>query len=339
MTKLLINSKWITAICFLLLVSCTNKSNTTPSTSTPEQTPTGGSSNTDTDSTISLLTDTGFGKGISLRGNNTASPNTSSRLTPFGGEIGSPVWDIAEWSSKFLISQSDLIIGTDGSRMYQNEGKIISFKKVDYTVDIRLGVIASSEYERPRKNGEPWPHLLLEQEFVSPVRLNRLKKFILHFEGKLNRGVLTTSPNLFNPDLHTAQFQLYLTIQDLNTLSPGYGDFLWFGVPFYDYRYRVIQPYANKDFNDGAGGGKFIYSVGSSLYGDKSFQDKERITIDVDLKPTMTDAFNTARQRGYLQNSLLDNMKIAGMNLGWEVPGMIDCDFEFKNFDLRYSLQ
>jgi hypothetical protein len=67
-------------------------------------------------------------------------------------------------------------------------------------------------------------------EIVSlPLRIRyRLKKAEVH------------RPDGFDPRRHTAQFVFYLTVQNRNRQSGGFGDYYWFGVPLYDARYRLM---------------------------------------------------------------------------------------------------
>jgi len=129
----------------------------------------------------------------------------------------------------------------------------------------------------------------------------------------------------FNPDLHTAQFSQYFTIQDNNKDSESYGDFFWFGLPFYDYRYENIELYAAQDIGKDDASNKFIFSVASRNIFDGTLHDKQWITIDKDILPFIKEAFKTAQERGYLTGSKFEDLAITTMNTGWEVPGTFDC--------------
>ncbi len=284
---------------------------------------------------ISLPGDRFFDNGLSLRGNDSADPFTGKMLYPFGKKNREPVWLLAEWGSKHLLNQSDFA-EENGTKIFENEGKLIAFKRTENDMNIRMEVRASAEYQRPRAFNEFWSHLLIEQEFIEKPLVDSIGKLLLHFEGKLLYCQSFMDDETFNPGLHTAQFQLFLTIQDRNPSSPKYGDYLWFGVPFYDFRYPEISRYAAQDIAKDDATGKFIYSLGTNDYTEKSFHGGEWIAVEMDLKPHILEALATAKERGYLTESKAEDFRITGMNLGWEVPGTFDAAFEFRSFNLSW---
>ncbi len=284
---------------------------------------------------VSLFIDNNFETGFYLKGDVSGTPSAGESLYPFGKKGDKPAWELAEWASKYLLHQSDMI-EKDGVKLYENEGKLLSFAREGNTTKIRMDVKASAEYDHPRKSGEAWPHLLIEQEFVEKPFLKDMEKLFLHFEGRLVECISRIPEGSFDPGLHSAQFQVFMVVQNGNTSSPAYGDYLWFGVPFYDYRYKKQSVYAARDVGKGDATGKFIYSLGTEDYTDGSFHDGEWIKVEKDLKPFMIKAVSIAQERGYLTGTTLDELRVVGMNLGWEVPGTFDAGFEFKGFDLKY---
>lgn len=308
----------------IMIASCCKKINSTASgTGDPAATP------------VSLLGDHSFEAGLYLKGDVSGAPSAGEVLYPFGKKSDKPTWQLAEWASKYLLHQSDLA-EKDGIKLYENAGKLVSFKREDNTTRIRMDVKASAEYDHPRKSGEGWPHLLIEQEFATKPFLKYTDELTLNFEGRLVDCVSRMPSGSFDPGLHTAQFQLFITLQNLNPQSPSYGELVWFGVPFYDYRSRQQEVYAAKDIGKDDATGMFIYSIGTTDYMQGSFHDGNWIKIEKDLKPLMVKAFDIAKERGYLKGAYLDDMRVSGMNLGWEVPGTFDAGFEFKGFDLKY---
>lgn len=319
-----------------ILPACGKNSSSTPvdNTQDPGKDTTGGQT-VPPDPYKSIISDPEFNKGIAMLGDDPGNQINGKYIYPFGLN-GTPVWELGEWASKYLIGQSDKTSEPDGTIVYQDTAKIISFKKEGTKLDIHFGLNGSAEYARPRKEGEPWPAFLLQQEFVDKPLIRSIDSLILFLEGRLVREELKMAPGDYNPDIHTSQFQLFLIVQDRNTLSPGYGDFLWFGIPFYDYRYRIIAPHYQQDFAVTDGTGKFIYSIGTTNLTDKSFQDGQWISVRLDLKPFIVEAIQKAKEHNFLPNSSQENMRISGMNIGWETPGTIDAEFEYKNFDLKY---
>lgn len=314
------------ALGCMLVAGCSTKLNTTAvDETTPEKR-----------EAKSLFIDNAFEKGFYLKGDVSGVPSAGESLYPFGGGGQKPVWELAEWASKYLLHQSDMV-EKDGAKVYENKGKLVSFKREGNTTLIRLDVKASAEYEHPRKNGEPWPHLLIEQEFATKPLLKDMDDLFLHLEARLVDCISKMPDNTFDPGLHTAQSQVYLIIQNRNQQSPKYGDYLWFGVPFYDYRHQKIAVYAAKDVGKDDATGKFIYCVGTDDYMQGSFHDKNWVKIEKDLKPYIMQAIATAKERGYLVGSSVEELGVTGMNIGWEVPGTFDAGFEFKGFDFTYT--
>ncbi|MFZ4262514.1 hypothetical protein ACFRAE_10735 [Sphingobacterium sp. HJSM2_6] len=285
--------------------------------------------------TITLVDDEMFAKGLILkRGNPSESPGN---IYPFLGSPAQPDWELAEWGTKFFLTEDDKL-NNSNLVSYQNEGKQLSFHTgANKPYPIQMNLLTSKEYTSPRKYGEFWPHLLIEQAFKQQPAIKDLKELRLKFKGKLTKSELKMKASEFDKGLHTAQFQLFLSIQNLNKNSAYYGDYVWFGIPFYDYRYEKIPLYASQDVAKDDATGKFIYSLASETHlGNKTFHHGDEISVDIDLFPYIIKAIQTAKQRGFLTGSLEQEFKVSGMNLGWEVPGTFDVGFEISKFNLTY---
>lgn len=290
----------------------------------------------ETSGPVSLLKDIDFETGISLKGNTSGSPIVGESLYPFGKKGEVPAWELAEWGSKYVLHQNEMI-EEDGEVKYENPGKFLSFTREGTTTKIHMDVKASAEYDHARKDGEYWPHLLLAQTFsVKPI-LTSIDKLILNFEGRFVSCVSHMSPDSFNSGLHSAQIQLYLTLQNLNPQSASYGELVWFGIPFYDFRYRQLEVYAAKDIGKDDASGIFIYSIATTDYMQGSFHDGNWVKIEKDLKPFMIKAVNLAMEKGYLKGASLNDIRISALNIGWEVPGTFDAAFEFRGLGLKYQ--
>jgi len=264
---------------------------------------------------------------------------TPGKRVPYGripGPEGNPIWDLAQWSSKF-----PLTAGSGRHRspqaIYQfNQAKAISFGGRSKTAfDLSMAVNASQEYgQRSRRKGEPWVHLLVQQDFDAPPFLVDLKSARLHIEVRLAKSRRTKTED-YTPSLHAAQFQMFLTVQNRNRQSPGYGKYLWFGIPLYDDRSRFPKAHKSRDFG---GTGMFIFTPGGETYSSVSAHDREWITVDEDLLPLMREALETAWSRGFLQESkAMADYCIGGMNLGWEVPGIFDVELQVRNLSLKVT--
>jgi hypothetical protein len=214
---------------------------------------------------------------------------------------------------------------------YTNVAKSIILSKPD-AGGISMAVYGSIEYVgRARKQDEPWVHLLLQQDFKQPTALAELAAAKFHIEARLKSSLKIETPD-YSPGLHAAQFQVFFSVQNLNRKSAGYGEYLWFGIPIYDDRYRFPKAHKTQD----TGGTKmFIFTPAGETYASQSAHDKQWITIDKDLLPLIKEGLATAWKAGFLKDSQsLSDYYMAGMNIGWEVPGIFDVDIQFKHLSL-----
>ena len=254
-----------------------------------------------------------------------------------GHETGSaPVWDLVQWSSKHRLAIAAPESLADGSLYYSNVAKTVTLGATgSERGDLGMAVRASAEYgSRARKSGEPWMHLLVEQNIANPPALADLSAARLHVEARLMASEKRPMPD-YSPGLHAAQFQIFFSVQDLNRQSPGYGKYLWFGIPIYDDRHRVVPSHKAQDTG---GTSMFIYTLSGDVFSAKSAHDQEWITIDKDLLPLMREGLQYAWRRNFLKESqALADYRIAGMNLGWEVPGTFDVDLAIRRLSLRAS--
>ncbi len=251
-----------------------------------------------------------------------------------------PVWTCAQWSSKSSLVDIVPTILQNGWYHWENpEKKIYLGLNNDEEYDILFGVNSYNEYGGVyRKNGENWPHLLVEQRLSPPGNagpgspsLEKHVKLNFHVEAKLENDS-TIIREGYDPNIHAAQFLIYFTVQNLNPTSPGYGkDYIWLGVQVYDDRNETPAEYINHD--DGTQ--TLIYSIAYDSVTSKSTHTNEWVKIDVDLYPYALKALNEAWQRGYLSASQdLSDYKLGGMNMGWELPGMNIADMKIRNLSL-----
>ncbi len=246
-----------------------------------------------------------------------------------GNDGGDPVWQLAQWSSRYPFDAATTITRGDGGQFQlKNQARSVSFGDGV----LSLAVNAAVEYgERPRRAEEPWVHLLVEQPIVEQPRLDELATLRLHCEARRVRSELVRTDG-YDPRLHAAQFLIFLSVQNLEKGSPGFGDYLWFGVPVYDNRYRTSSTYAAPDT---AGSGKYIYTPGSEHYTSASTHEEGWVTFDADLLPLIREGLATARAQGFLKGLEDDGLfRIAAINMGWEVPGTFDVEMQIRRLSL-----
>lgn len=247
-----------------------------------------------------------------------------------------PVWHLLQWSSKHPLAIAAPEKLADGSLRYSNGAKAVTLGAAGSDRgDLGMAVRASAEYgSLARKSGEPWVHLLVEQDIDQPPSLADLSAARLHVEAKLTTAEKQPMPG-YSPGLHAAQFQIFFSVQNLNRRSAGFGKYLWFGIPVYDNRHRVVPAYKARDTG---GTNMFIFTPAGDVFSPKSTHDRKWITIDTDLLPLMREGLENAWRDGFLKESqVLADYRIAAMNIGWEVPGTFDVDLEIRRLSLRAS--
>ena len=248
-------------------------------------------------------------------------------------EGAKPAWDLAQWSSRHSVLKEPVRL-SDGSLRYANPAKevVIGAAGGDRR-NLTLCVKGSAEYgSRARRQGEPWVHLLVEQSISRQPSIAELQRLVLRIEVRLLHSQLHRTHD-YTPDLHAAQFQLFLTVQNRNRDSTGFCKFLWFGVPFYDDRYRDPPGHVAQDT---AGSDMFIYAPPAREFFAGSTHDRGWIRIDQDLVPLIRKALPSAWQAGYLRESReLADYRITSVNLGWEVPGVFDVGMQTRGLSLR----
>ena len=247
-----------------------------------------------------------------------------------------PVWDVAQWSSRFRLAATAFDRLADGSLRYTNEAKRITLGGTGTPAsDLSLGVLGSVEYGlHARRSGDPWVHLLVQQDVEKSPTLAELTAARLQVEAKLLRSEKVTTPE-YSPGLHAAQFQIFFSVQNRQRQSPGFGQYLWFGIPLYDDRQRIPAGHKAQDTGDT---GMFIYTPAGDVFTPRSSHDGEWISIDKDLLPLMREGLETAWQRGFLKDSRsFADYRICGLNMGWEVPGIFDVEMQVRNLSLKVT--
>lgn len=250
------------------------------------------------------------------------------------GTSGPPRWWLVQWNSRFGLAGTAPTKLPHGGLQFQNEGKSIRLAPGSAADgDIVLAADTRSEYhDQPYRQGTPWVHLLLEQPLAKRPKLAQLKelRFLAKFRLLHDQPF---HPANFDPKLHNdvAQFSAFLIVANRNPASRGYGDFLWFGVPFYDSRYPQSPGHAAAD----VGTGKYIYTPPGTTFTQRDPRDGNWITIDRDVLPLMLDGLNKAWSQGFLANSRdLSDFEVSAINIGWELPGQHNAAMQLRDLSL-----
>ncbi len=242
-----------------------------------------------------------------------------------------PIWQMAQWASKYDLAGTQPVCSKDRSVTYANKGKKIT-RFEDGT--LLLDITTSTEYDAPRTSGEPWPHLLIQQDFIDPPNIGKIKQLnfsmdlrILHCENKM-------AGQEFNTDLHTAQSPFYFYMRNTNEQSPDYGLSLWVGVPSFDYRYPVLT--SDEVIQWDIGTATYIYGIPpTDIWGSVSFHDFEWHSARLDLLPLIKRGVASMKSKGQFMNTELTDLVLTGMNFGWEIPGTFDTGLMLKSLSVK----
>lgn len=263
-----------------------------------------------------------------------------------------PSWTLCQWGSKYDIFQNfDLTTSQDGfeytltSKGGKNvDGKFVPAKRCEFntkTGSTYLECNTEVEYDTPRQGGEPWVHVLLEQDFGDHlVHVEDCESLVMEaqfeiekFEDKLGSA--------FNANVHAAQVVWYITLQNRNQQSADFGKYIWFGVGLWDNRSagKKTNLYAQLD----GGTSSFIYNPSSQFYymdNDGYLpQVNQKITASMDVMMVAKSAYNLAIQRGFLGTTQFEDLYVGGMNFGFEVPGTYNIGVRFDDIGVYYKLK
>ena len=284
-----------------------------------------------------LLTDTRFERGFTVWSPKPGSHVKEGTIRP-NEDAPLPIWGLAQWHSRFSLSDADPKRLANGALRYSDTAKSVSFFPKGGEADTAFGLNGILEYEnKAPKPGDPWPHLLAERKLAAQPVLTELEALPFFVQYRLVKEQVSR-PEGFTPRRHTAQFVFYITVQNRNRKSAGFGDYYWFGVPMYDTRQRIPKAHKAKDVGSDRkpATGKFIFNPGGDKYTSQSAHDRDWVTIDRDLLPLVREGLEAAWERGYLTDSHdLADYRLGGMNTGWEVTGPIDVEMQIRGLRLE----
>lgn len=124
----------------------------------------------------------------------------------------------------------------------------------------------------------------------------------------------------------------YIYVYSNATLDSG--QYMFFGIPIYDYRYKVMDEKGMIDAGTAGNTGNFIYQMSTFDYLPNGLQVGREENIEIDLIQSVSNALILAQSYGKLTNSTINDLYITSMNIGFEIPGTFDCSIELSNFSL-----
>ncbi|HOQ89932.1 MAG TPA: hypothetical protein PLX03_07320 [Candidatus Hydrogenedentes bacterium] len=263
-------------------------------------------------------------------------PNILGPIVPEGlSPSAPPVWRLAQWHSNSLLKPGTLSRDPEVPLWKAaTDTKSIILRQEKGRAILTLECLGAREFAgRPRRQGEPWPHLLIEQALDSPP-ISKLEQ--LTFSIRFRIPSVSADPDLadkLDPGLHTAQTTAYWTVEGAG--DDGHKDMFWFGIPLFDVRYPVPPAYCSVDTGFPGATEKYIYTVAgdrlwSGATGDGAWRENT-----VDLIPLLKEALRAIQEKGAMTRVCPDSLRLTSFNLGWEITGPYNASLEISGLSLR----
>jgi hypothetical protein len=303
-----------------------------------------------TASGIELVSDPGFRQGFYVKDRTGNEQILRWKDAAGQGQNQTPVWRTAQHDSRSCFADTAFCKFRKGGLTFRDDFQTLIVHPEDGDADIILGMNAMKEYGGVwRKPGDPWPHVYVQQDICQPgsrmwttaPTIADLERLDLNVSVRLLYDHQNRGPQ-FNPDVHAAQFQFFLTVQNLNTKSKGFSDYYWFGVSLYDNRREVTTLFAAQDKSQPRKKGteKFIYDVGLAPFTSEVVGKGNWVAVRGDLLPHIRAGLDECWKQGFLPDSkALRDYRIGGIFLGWEIPGLNDAAVAVKNLSLNATLK
>jgi len=293
-----------------------------------------------------LFKDKFYANGFNVSSTNEANPNIQGRLNYGGTVTATPIWRIGQWNCinndlmkagySFINNQYEYKVGTNGNRIAVNTTNGTLTLELNASTEYGLNGITSN----PRKQNEPWPALLCECEIPESriLKISDKKEIRMTIDYKVLRIEDKMPSGTTNVNLHSAQFQWFITVQNRNTVSAEFGRYIWFGLDFHDKRYDYAPFYAAQDGGKENNTGAFIYmpDMKPLMSNQGKAEINKKFNVDIDVLPIIREAFTLAQQRNFLTKTKWEDLYVGATNIGWEVPGTYDVAVEINQFDIKY---
>ena len=264
----------------------------------------------------------------------------TGKLEKTGENVVAPTWKLAQHWSKFDLSRPETQTATETEARAATPGLAVARTKTpDGAVALRLEVAADAEYDAPRRADQNWLHLLLQRDFAPSERVSfaDVESLVFTCDAQVLRSERLMTEAEFNPDLHATQASVYFAISNDDPESPDFRDYIWFGVSFFDDRWEIQTDYVAVDGDPKTiGTGKLIYRLGEQrtiddILGGVNPYSKKPVRIKIDLAQYLGGALQAAKERGFLTETRVEQMKLGHFNFGWETPGTYRAALEIKN--------
>lgn len=263
-----------------------------------------------------LLNDGDFNLGFKLKGLNSIRDGHAA-IKSFKLTDKLPEWYLCQWNSRYNLENGKFAIKKDEYNISDDSKSltVIGHKKLVFKLNAR------NEYDAPRLEHEPWPHLLIEQEITENNRMCDYESLVCH--GTFRLMQFESFMNGAEKEYHTAQFVWVVTLKDDNPASPSYNHFIWVVLCPFDSRYDYAPLNTTQDV--ALPDGEFIYSFAASDFMSRPLRDGEPVTVDFDLMPHVEKILSCAQSYGFMKGSKIEDLVVSSTNMGFEVTGTFLC--------------
>ena len=293
-----------------------------------------------------LIPDVYFKKGITILSQK--DHNNGDRVVPrgtfsfTGEEVTSPRWELAQWDSGLDLYY--FLTEFEGSTISDGGNRIFAFDSETNTMTFTLD---TSVYYRgnPAKAGNYWPHLLVQQGNFGLNDLPEDKKIFYRCDSDslvLSMDIILDEFEMTEVEgdwTRAAQFLIYFYVKGIDT-----NDFCWFGLSLFDNRWKTCSNYIAYDGGKPDASSALIYLIGSSaVYNENNFlydwngdpsKEGTWAHIELDLRPYLDDMLKKGLEDGYFKADSLSELKIDGMNIGFETIGTFRHTIRVKDLKL-----
>ncbi len=276
-----------------------------------------------------ILLDTAFDNGLT----------TSAGILSTGNESATPSWMVQETGSK-----NQLKATSNSSFVYTfaDASKKLEINKNTDTLYMEIN--GSAEYTSDRTEGKDWPHLLLQQDYYNDELVCLSKQSSLRM--KMDYTITKCDDKSYgtaNPNLHSAQFVWYITLQNRTEGHAEYGHYMWFGILLFDNRKigESIDASLAADTGKDDATGMWIYQPATSAWAPNGVSPavNQAVSLNLDIIRLAKEAFDAAKNKGSFAQTTWEDLYIGSTNFGFEIPGTYDIGVKIENMGLFYTAQ
>jgi beta-glucanase (GH16 family) len=288
-----------------------------------------------------VFLDTRFQQGFLLSYPDTSRDRATKAVLNLGNPSNKPIWRLCQWGTKHSLADVSLSRDRNRDASYFNEAKMVFVGGANSEKrDLILQINGRAEYgQHVRKYGQSWPHLLVEQDANEIHNLTKLKGL----QFKLSLKLLGCKNHMrredYDPQLHAAQFQAFFIVRNMNKRLGDFGNYFWFGVPFFDSRYDIPPQHTARDAGKSDATGKFIYTIADNEINNTPLKEGQWVTVQKDLLPYIKDGLKETARKGHLASCNPADYAVVNMNLGWEIPGTFDASMQIKDLEVLAVLE